>query len=709
MRHLVKKRIADELLDSLPAHIAILNSQGEIIDVNESWKQFARENDCSDSKFYVGVNYLAVCEQALQSEHDDTVEKTLRGIHAVFRGEENEFLLEYPCNSPTEARWFTVRAKHFEYKGETYVIVLHENITGAKLAEKVNEEGNARFRQLYENSMDAILLTAPDGSILTANPAACQMFDRTEDEILMLGRSGLLDVSDPRLMEALRERERTGRFRGELTGICRDGTKFPIEVTSNLFTDYDGGKLTVTIIRDMTKQEQAETKLKENRNLFRHLTDNLPDAIYTLDLEQRQVTYFNRNTFLGYDRDELMAQGSLLKYIHPEDVAAVSDYWQRLLGGKRNEGMEYRIQNKNGQWEWVESREIIINSNPDGTPKEIMVILRVVTDRKQAEATLRANEEKWRRLFEILPVGVSIIDENRVIVDMNSRLEKILSISKEGLLAASYRNRQYLHGDNTPFALEEFPTIRAIQEQRSIFDIEMRVITEDGNTIWTTVSAAPLPFQHEKAVVVTADITERKRAEEKLTQMYQIIEEKNRELEQALDREHHLARTDGLTGAKNYRHFFEIATYEIAMANRYLHPLSIILFDIDKFKKFNDTFGHQLGDEMLKHVVQIAKKRLRETDVLSRYGGEEFVVVLPNTTSKDAFAVAEDIRKHIASSFLGHKEERKNVTISIGIAETLPNEKNGLEKLVRLADKALYVAKKAGRNQSVIYSSEMDK
>jgi diguanylate cyclase (GGDEF)-like protein len=133
------------------------------------------------------------------------------------------------------------------------------------------------------------------------------------------------------------------------------------------------------------------------------------------------------------------------------------------------------------------------------------------------------------------------------------------------------------------------------------------------------------------------------------------------------------------------------------------------LFDIDKFKKFNDTFGHQLGDEMLKHVVQIAKKRLRETDVLSRYGGEEFVVVLPNTTSKDAFAVAEDIRKHIASSFLGHKEERKNVTISIGIAETLPNEKNGLEKLVRLADKALYVAKKAGRNQSVIYSSEMDK
>lgn len=709
MQHLVKMRIADELLDSLPAHIAILDSQGEIIDVNESWKQFARENNCSDSKFYVGVNYLSVCEQALQSEHDDTANRTLRGIQTVLRGEENEFLLEYPCNSPTEARWFTIRAKRFQSKGETYVIVLHENITGAKLAEKFNLEGNIRFRQLYENSMDAIVLTTLDGSILMANPAACRMFDRTEDEIRILGRRGLVDISDPRLMEGLEEREKNGKFRGETTGIRRDGTKFPIEWTSNIFTDHDGGLLTTTIARDMTEQKEAETKLKENRDLFRHLTDNLPDAIYTLDVEQRQVTYFNRNIFLGYDRDELMAQGSLLKHIHTEDVAAVLDYWQRLLGGKRSEGMEYRIQNKYGQWEWVESREIIINNSSDGTPKEIMVILRVITDRKQAEATLRANEEKWRRLFEILPVGVSIIDENRSIVDMNSALEEILSISKEGLLAGLHRNRQYFHGDNTPFVFEEFPTIRAMQEQRSIFDIEMRIITEDGNTIWTNVSAAPLPFQHEKAVVVTADITERKRAEEKLTQMVQIIEEKNRELEHALDREHHLARTDGLTGAKNYRHFVEVATYEIAMVNRYRHPLSIILFDIDKFKQFNDTFGHQFGDEMLKHVVQITKRRLRETDILSRYGGEEFVVVLPNTTAIDAFAVAEDIRKYIASSFLDYKKERTNVTISIGIAETLPNDNNVLEKLIRLADKALYVAKKAGRNQSVIYSSEMGK
>ena len=170
-----------------------------------------------------------------------------------------------------------------------------------------------------------------------------------------------------------------------------------------------------------------------------------------------------------------------------------------------------------------------------------------------------------------------------------------------------------------------------------------------------------------------------------------------------------MARTDGLTGAKNYRHFFEIATYEIAMVNRYLHPLSIILFDIDKFKKFNDTFGHQLGDEMLKYVVQIAKKRLRETDVLSRYGGEEFVVVLPNTTAIAAFAVAEDIRKYIASSFLSHNEKSMNVTISIGIAETLPNDNNHLEKLIQFADKALYVAKEAGRNQSVIYSPEVGK
>lgn len=703
MQHLVKKRIADELLDSLPAHIAILDSQGEIIDVNESWKQFARENDCSDSKFYVGMNYLAVCEQALQSEHDDTVERVLRGIQAVLRGEENEFLLEYPCNSPTEVRWFTVRAKHFQYKGETYVIVLHENITNIKLAEKVNEEGNARYRQLYENSMDGILLTAPDGSILTANPAACRIFDRTEDQIRVIGRSGLLDANDPRLMEGLRERERTGRFRGELTGMHRDGTKFPIEVTSNLFTDHDGRKLTVTIIRDMTEQKQAETKLKENRDLFRYLTDNLPDTIYTLDLEQRQVTYFNRNSFLGYDYGELMSQGSIQKYIHPEDAAAVSGYWQSLLGGKRNEGMEYRIQNKNGQWEWVESREIIINSNLDGTPKEIMVILRVITDRKQAE---EQNAFHARILENVNDVIIGT-DQEFVVTYWNAAAERIFGWQPGEAIGKSVADllRTFFVEGGYEDSVHEI-------NEKGMWRGEVIQHTKDGRSVNIDANIMMVSNQSGKTigfVSANRDITERKRVEEKLTQMYQIIEEKNRELKQALDREYYIARTDGLTGAKNYRHFFEVATYEIAMVNRYHHPLSIILFDIDKFKQINDTFGHQFGDEMLKHVVQITKRRLRETDILSRYGGEEFVVVLPKTTAIDAFAFAEDIRKHIASSFLDYKKERTNVTISIGIAETLPNDNNVLEKLIRLADKALYVAKKAGRNQSVIYSPEMGK
>ncbi len=703
MQHLVKKRIADELLDSLPAHIAILNSQGEIIDVNEAWKQFARENNCSDSNFYVGVNYLAVCEQALQSEHDDTVERTLRGIQAVLRGEENEFLLEYPCNSPTETRWFTVRAKRFQSKRETYVLVLHENITGPKLAEKVNEEGNTRFRQLYESSMDGILLTTPDGSILTANPAACRMFDRTEDEMRVLGRNRLLDVSDPRLMEALRERERTGKFRGELTGIRQDGTKFPIELASILFTDDDGRKLNTIIARDITEQKQAGIQLQENRNLFRQLTDNLPDTIYTLDLEQRQVTYFNRNIFLGYDRDELMAQVSLLKYIHPEDVATVSDYWQRFLGKKRNEGMEYRIQNKNGQWEWVESREIIINSNPDGTPKEIMVILRVITDRKQAE---EQNAFHARILENVNDVIIGT-DQEFIVTYWNAAAERIFGWQQKEAIGKSVTELL-----RTVFVKGGYEDSVGEINKKGVWRGEVIQHTKDGRPVNIDANIMTVSDQLGKTigfVSTNRDITERKQAEEKLTQMYQVIEEKNRELEQALDREHHLARTDGLTGAKNYLHFFEIATYEIAMANRYLHPLSIILLDIDKFKKFNDTFGHQVGDEMLKHVVQIAEKRLRKTDVLSRYGGEEFVVVLPNTTAIAAFAVAEDIRKYIASSFLSHNEKSMNVTISIGIAETLPNDNNHLEKLIQFADKALYVAKEAGRNQSVIYSPEVGK
>lgn len=196
---------------------------------------------------------------------------------------------------------------------------------------------------------------------------------------------------------------------------------------------------------------------------------------------------------------------------------------------------------------------------------------------------------------------------------------------------------------------------------------------------------------------------ERKGAEQKLSEARASLRLVNLGLEQALIREQHTSRTDSLTDAHNRRHFFEIADHEFVAAKRFGKSLSIILFDIDHFKKFNDVYGHLAGDEILKNVVRITQMQLRDTDILARYGGEEFVILLPSNNAKSALVVAERIRENIASYLMDFNEDKVGVTVSMGVAECDPEMKT-LDELVKLADRAMYVAKDAGRNRVISLS-----
>lgn len=131
-------------MDSLPAHIAVLDSRGVIISVNQAWRSFAQANG-GDKASYVGANYLAVCEQAQQQrEHDDTIEAAFAGLGAVLRGQQEQFMLEYPCHSPTEERWFIVRASRFSSEASAYLVIEHWDITARKLAEMKLQEREKR-------------------------------------------------------------------------------------------------------------------------------------------------------------------------------------------------------------------------------------------------------------------------------------------------------------------------------------------------------------------------------------------------------------------------------------------------------------------------------------------------------------------------------------------------------------------------------------
>lgn len=170
---------------------------------------------------------------------------------------------------------------------------------------------------------------------------------------------------------------------------------------------------------------------------------------------------------------------------------------------------------------------------------------------------------------------------------------------------------------------------------------------------------------------------------------------KSRDFEQ----QYRLATTDGLTELYNHRYFQEQIRMQVEQSKRYNHNFSLIIIDIDFFKKFNDTFGHQSGDAVLRQVAQTLKKNVRATDIVCRYGGEEMSIILPNTGKDEAFSTAQKICERVASKkfkLAGDKET--NVTISLGVS-TFPYDGDSASSIIEAADKRLYNAKNNGRNQ----------
>ena len=165
------------------------------------------------------------------------------------------------------------------------------------------------------------------------------------------------------------------------------------------------------------------------------------------------------------------------------------------------------------------------------------------------------------------------------------------------------------------------------------------------------------------------------------------------------DQQYKLATTDGLTELYNHRYFQEQIRMQIDQTRRYGNEFSLIILDIDFFKQFNDTFGHQAGDAVLKQVSQMLRANVRSSDIVCRYGGEEISIILPNTNKQTAYTTAEKICNLIANKkFKLNNNKESNVTVSLGVS-TFPTDGDSASDIIDMADKRLYQSKHNGRNQ----------
>lgn len=274
-------------------------------------------------------------------------------------------------------------------------VSIGEDITERKLIDNALLDSEERYRSFYENSVDAILLTSPDGKITAANPAACRMLGRSEEEIIKLGRSGLVDDSDPRVQELLKERERTGKAEGEVDFLRKDGTRIHAEITSVIFSDIGGEKKSSIIIRDITRRKQLEDEVREREEKYRRMFMDNPQPMWIYDVDTLAFLEVNEAAVrhYGYSREEFLSMN--LKDIRPaEDIEVLLKTIESTSNDYFRSG-ELRHLKKNGD---LISVEIITHkANIEGR-KARHVMVNDITDRKLQEEKLREKDLQFRKL-----------------------------------------------------------------------------------------------------------------------------------------------------------------------------------------------------------------------------------------------------------------------------------------------------------------------
>lgn len=302
--------------------------------------------------------------------------------------------------------------------------------------------------------------------------------------------------------------------------------------------------------------------------------------------------------------------------------------------------------------------------------------------------------------FESLSEEIAILDADGRIVAANAAWEK----AARALGVSTWLGRPYAEvwasgpGDRTGLAELGAGIADVCAGRAGDYGLEYRA-REDG--AWSCLCVRPL-VGAEGAVVAHDDVTERKRVEERLATQNEELLELNRRtqaLQAALRVE---ASTDALTGLLNRRQLDRRTAEAVRVARRYGRPLACLMVDLDHFKDVNDTFGHQVGDDALREVGHRLRLTCRRSDVIGRYGGEEFVILLPETDAEGAMVMAERIRDAIASPpFVArHREIESEVPLaaSVGVASFGEGARDRL-MLYAAADSALYAAKRGGRNQ----------
>ena len=456
--------------------------------------------------------------------------------------------------------------------------------------------------------------------------------------------------------------------------------------------------------REIEEHEQRKKEFVAKEEGYRDIIETIADSYLEVDLGGTFINF--NNSFcelLGYSKDELRGRNNR-EFVDKANAEKIFNIFSKVYETEQpvpRASWEYI--RKDGTQKYGEASVSLIKDD-DGKPIGFRGIGRDVTDLKKAEAALRESEQRFRFLFQSTLDCVVILDRELNYVYANQAANNFLGLIDDTI-----------EGQNMGDVLASFPEFRDLWIQRleQFFKTEEPRWAEDsinmGNKIfWSESSLAAIWDAAHQIIavgIIYRDVSKRKQVEAEQEQLIAELGHAKKRAEEANQKLERLATLDGLTQLANRRMFDEHLVREWYRQARHNSSLSVILCDIDYFKRYNDTYGHQAGDECLKKVADKLKDSItRPSDLVARYGGEEFVLVLPSTNSQGAIHVAQRIKTNIRKLKIPHIQSDidKYLTLSMGVSCAFPNHNQSVELLIKTADDALYEVKAKGRNNYLL-------
>ncbi|ACV62533.1 diguanylate cyclase/phosphodiesterase with PAS/PAC sensor(s) [Desulfofarcimen acetoxidans DSM 771] len=640
-----------QLIDIIPSPVFFKDINGLYQGCNKAFENYighSREELLGKSAYYISPKnladkYLAKDKELFKNKGAEVFESSI--LYA------DDSLHEVIIN----------KAVYFDNENKVAGLIgIITDITELKQFERKLKQTAERFRSIYEDAAIGIAIVNEQGRFLQCNAQFQKMLAYNENELRDKLISDITHPNDISIMNFLYQELFSGRrmnYQTEKRYIRKDGQLIWVRLTASQVQTAPGEpKLVIGMAEDITKHKQVEKALITERKRLFSLLDELPAAIFLL-AKDYTIRYSNRLSLKQFGNP-----GTKRCYEHTFGLSKPCKNCIPFKVFENNTLTQHEFKDKNG-------RKYHFYNYPytdvDGSSLVLSLCIDI-TDRKQAEEFFK----KYKILSDCAHDFFLFINGNKKIIEANQAAVEALGYSRDDLLTLNI---------NDLLALEALKLNKNQMEQAYQNGILFETVAKrkDGSTFPIEVNLRGTFIGNERVFLsVGRDITNRKRFEQKLQ---------------------YLASHDPLTNISNRYSLEEYLTRFVAKAKLGRTGV-LLLIDLDNFKMVNDTYGHAAGDEVLIALVNTLRLNLREEDFIARFGGDEFVVLLDNTTVAEAMLIAEKLRNAVDNNAFCLCTFKTCFNLTISIGAVLIDGNQDAQKLLSIVDAALYVAKESGRN-----------